>query len=190
MLALLPLASTARADDELQSSVPTVMQRRWAGAVSYGASTLRARRDGADWNLLGFGEFALRFRIVPTIEIGASVSGAFSPSFGFAAIQGDVRYRLWAERAWNPFVFASLGAATWSAEDGSHLSTRAGLGLERRFEKWALGASAELFWVADDASAPEREMQEHFGAWSASLSMTALYYWGSGGRPAHRHGVP
>ena len=38
---------------------------------------------------------------------------------------------------WNPFLFGGIGIATWSPEDSFHLVTRAGAGVERRFQQWA-----------------------------------------------------
>jgi hypothetical protein len=190
VMTLLLVAGSAGADDELPNAVPTVMYKRWAAAVSYGASAAQARTQDADPNVLAFFEMALRFRVVPAFEIGASAGGSFSRSLGFATIQADGRYRLFAERPWNPFLFGSAGIATWGAKDSSHLVMRAGVGVERRFQQWAFSLGAELTRVSADATAPERELEERYGVWAASLSMGALYYWGSGGRSLRRHGVP
>jgi hypothetical protein len=174
----------------MPNSVPTVMYQRWAASVSYGASTVQARTDAADRNTLALFELALRFRIRPELEIGGSLGGSFRRSFGFATIEADVRYRLLAERPWNPFVFGSAGIATWSPEDSSHLVLRAGTGLERRFERWALEVRAEMSRVSGDTTAPEYDIEERYGVWAASLSMAALYYWGNGAPRPHRHAVP
>ena len=132
----------------------------------------------------------MRFRVIPQLEVGASFGGSVRRDFGFATIQADARYRILPEMPWNPFLFGGIGIATWSPEDSFHLVTRAGVGVERRFQQWAFSVGAEVSRVADDPTAPTRDMPEHFGAWSASLSMAALYYWGSGGPSLRRHGIP
>jgi len=174
----------------MPNAVPTVMYKRWAAAISYGATGVQARTDGADAKILAFFEMALRFRVVTELEVGASIGGSFSRSFGFAEIQADVRYRIVPERPWNPFLYGSGGIATWSPEDTSHLVLRVGAGLERRFKQWAFDARVELTRVSADDTAPERPTEERYGVWAASLSMAALYYWGSGGHSLRRHGVP
>lgn len=189
-ITLLLVASNAGADDEMPNAVPTVMYKRWAAAIAYGASTVRSRTDHADWDTLAFFELALRFRVLPELELGASLGGSFRKEFGFATIEADVRYRMLAEALWNPFLFGSVGIATWSPEDGNHLVTRGGLGLERRFQQWAFSLDTELSRVAEDPTAPTSHMQERYGVWSVSLSMAALYYWGSGGPSLQRHGIP
>ena len=93
-MTLLLIASNAGADDEMPNAVPTVMYRRWAAALSYGASTVRARTDDAEWNTLAFFDFALRYRVLPQLEVGASLGGSVSRSFGFITAQADVRYRM------------------------------------------------------------------------------------------------
>lgn len=180
MVLLLLFATGAQADDELPNAVPTVMYKRWAAAVSYGASSVQARTDGAARSTLAYFELALRFRLIPELELGTSIGGSFSRSLGVATIEGDARYRLFAERPWNPFVFGSLGIATWSPNDSSHLVMRVGTGLERRFQQWAFSVGFELSRVSEDASAPETRMEERYGVWAGSLTMAALYYWGSG----------
>ena len=187
MIALLLVAASARADDdEMPNAVPTVMYKRWAAAISYGASTLEARTDGSERHILAFFEMALRYRVIAELELGASFGGSLSWSFGVVTFQADARYRLYAERPWNPFVFGSVGIAKWDARDSAHLMLRAGTGLERRFEQWAFSLGIELCRVSEDSSAPERYLERHYGAWNASLAMSAIYYWGSGGRPLNR----
>jgi hypothetical protein len=174
---LVLIAGSATADDDLPNAVPTVMHRRWAAALAYGASTVRARADDAQWDTLAYVDMALRYRVLPQLELGASMGGSFTWSSGFATLQADVRYRMRAEMPWNPFVFGSIGIAKWGPDDGAHLATRGGIGLERRFQQWAFSVGGELCRVAEDPAAPTNDMQERFGVWSATLTLAALYYW-------------
>lgn len=189
-LALLLFASRADADDLLPNAVPTVMYKRWSASNSYGLSGARARSDGAETRLLAFVELALRYRIVTQLEVGVALGGSIARSLGFATIQADVRYRLMAEMPWNPFVYGSAGIATWGPKESSHLVLRAGTGLERRFTHWAFDARVELSRVSADDTAPMLEVERRNGVWAASLGMSALYYWGSGGPSLRHHGVP
>jgi hypothetical protein len=190
VIALLLFATSARADDVMPNAVPTVMYKRWAAAVSYGVSGVQARADGADRSLLAFFEMALRFRVVTQLEVGASIGGSLGRSLGLVTIEADVRYRLAAERPWNPFLYGSGGIATWGAKDTSHLVLRGGVGLERRFRQWAFDGRVELTRVSADETAPLGRFEERNGAWAASFGVSALYYWGSGGPNLKRHGVP
>jgi hypothetical protein len=190
VMALLLIAGHAGADDELPNAIPTVMEKRWAAAMSYGVSGARARTEGAELQSLVFFELAFRVRVVPELELGVSGGGSAVRSFGFAAIQIDVRHRIAPEHAWNPFVYGGGGIATWSVEGSSRLVLRAGAGLERRFEQWAFDARVELTRVSPDPTAAERDLEERHGVWAASVAMSALYYWGSGGRAKRRRGAP
>lgn len=76
--ALLLIAGSVAADDDLPNAVPTVMHRRWAASLAYGASTVRARAEDAQWDTLAYVDMALRYRVLPQLELGASMGGSFT----------------------------------------------------------------------------------------------------------------
>jgi hypothetical protein len=182
-IAVLLFATRASAEDLMPNAVPTVMYKPWAASVTYGVSGERA--NSGDPEVLFFFELALRYRVVPQFEIGGSLGGSLSRTDGFATIELDLRYRFMAEMPWNPFMYAGIGIASFGAGNGPYPVVRAGAGVERRFKQWAFDARLEVTGVAADADAPNDN-----GVMAASLGMSALYYWGSGGPNLRHHGVP
>lgn len=176
----------------MPNAVPTVLYKRWAASTSYGVSGARARTGDAfsKTEVLVFFELALRYRIVRQLEVGLSGGGSLSRSSGFATIDADLRYRLYAERPWNPFLYGSAGIAQRGPRDPAHLALRVGGGIERRFQQWAFDGRIELTRFTADDTGVTGSIDERDGAWVASVAMSALYYWGSGGPSLRHHGVP
>lgn len=190
---LLAVGSDARADEELPNAVPTVMYKRWAAAMAYGPAFERARADEAEYHPLMFGQFALRYRIVRILEVGGSFGVAGTREYGHGNFAADVRLRLRAEMAWNWFVLGSVGTAAFDPRDGWRLFVRGGLGVERRFERWAFSADAQLSRIAGNESVFAHDVGSEMsqsGTVGLTGSLAAVYYWGSGAPPLRRHGVP
>ena len=190
ILLLASIASSAHAEeddldpDELPNAVPSVMDRRWATSATYGPSTLVPRSPDFPVKVMFFGELSGRYRLVPTVELGLSLGGVVNRDDGYLAALGDVRYRMMAERPWNPFLLTSIGLARYAASQPSRVIARAGIGIERRFVNWAFSAEAQVSRIAGVAEENLMIVSvfEYFGAWGASGSMSAIYYWGEGRR--------
>jgi hypothetical protein len=187
----LALATNARADDidevEFPNAVPTVMDKRWSVAMSYGPATLRDG-DGDGQLIEGypylFADMAVRYRVVASAELGVSLSGIAMREHGYndgyVSANADVRFRFAAERAWNPFLLGSIGVATFG-DDRAHMLVRAGAGLERRFRSWAFTADAQITRISgrDDEMSWPTSRYDVSGALAAAFSLGAVYYWGT-----------
>jgi hypothetical protein len=191
VVVVLAFTSSARAEDEMPNAVPTVLYKPWALAMAYGSDFTRARADDMPLHKLFFFEFALRYRVLRPLEVGLSIGGRFKPAFGYATIYADLRYRLLAEAAWNPYVLGGVGIAKIEYGGPWHLIMHAGVGLERRFISWAFATDIQLERAAGDGKPmpyflDDQGELEHFGLVSVSVTLAATYYWGSGGHSRHR----
>lgn len=147
---------------------PSVMDNRWAIGFSFGSMSLVPEHSDAD-TAFGIGELAVRFRATPHLELALSAGGGRDHHDG---MEGDLevtqvafaaRYRFMPEAAWNWYAMAGIGAAavTWrdasdeERDDATHPMIQLGLGLERRFEHFALQAEARIVGIGsrekDDA---------------------------------------
>lgn len=188
---VLAVASSVRAE-VLPNAVPTVMYKRWAAAHAWGLGLLRPRSEDLTSKPVFYFDFALRFRVVPTLEVGTSAGVQGRRALGFLSLYADVRYRLMAERPWNPYALLGLGIASYDPERAWVLAMRGGIGLERRFQSWAFSSELQLCRIGADPEVMPLNLRTrlaHHGGLGASVSLAAIYYWGNGG-PSRRHGVP
>src|SRR5687767_13715092 len=115
LLVVVLLASTAysQAPGEVQpvapAQEPSVMDRRWAVAMSVGTLGLKPDREDADNVSFGMLELAGRFRIRSWIEVGLSFygGGATKGELSTGGVFIDGRYRFLAERPWNVYALLS-----------------------------------------------------------------------------------
>jgi hypothetical protein len=189
LVLILVLATTARSV-AAETTFPSVMDRRWAVAVLFGAETMQAQADDPDRYSFGVGEFAARFRLLPELEFALTLSGAGTYDVKRVGVYADVRYRLMAEQPWNPAGIGVSGAFKSSANgaDEARLSARIGAGIERRFKSWAFASELHLLGVGPNSSVTERSlaMQDYLlgrnTVIAVSLTLGATYYFGSGSR--------
>jgi hypothetical protein len=182
VIACLLLATHAFADDD--HAIPSVTHRPWSASTSYGVGAVRARSDEANVLAAATFELGIRRRLLPNLEVSLALSGLFARGYGIGGLYADVRYRLLAERPWDPFVFGGVGF-------GSHVPVlHAGIGVERRFVSWGFACDVQIAHGTGDDTVTVRgkgSELEHFGALGAGLSISATYYWG---RPKKRRFVP
>jgi hypothetical protein len=174
-MVLVALTTMARADD-----FPSVMDKPWSASTGYGPGFVRARSENPKVLPTLAVDLAIRRRLRPDLEVSLGLGGQFA-KYGFGGIFADLRYRISAERPWNPFLFGGLGAGGGAGSDGPGLLLRAGVGIERRLEKWAFAADFAISRSSgDDMVIVRSDGTEigHFGAFGVGLSLSATYYWG------------
>ncbi|HEV7556803.1 MAG TPA: hypothetical protein VGO00_15160 [Kofleriaceae bacterium] len=189
--------STARADEPLPNSVPSVMDRPWAFAIGFGCGVMQPQTDDTRLFAYGLIQAALRYRPLDVLEVGVSMTSGGTFDFGQAGLYADLRYRLIAEEAWNPFLLLGIGASLATSSNMSPLndfrrSLRLGVGIERRFVSWGFAAELHMFAIGgnDDVATmftldtPAQHLSDST-VLGGSLSAFAIYYWGRGTR-THR----
>src|SRR5277367_1306361 len=135
-----------------------VMADRWSVGLDVGSVSLRAPQ--ADPTSFSVADLALRFRLTPHFElegtIASGASGGQSTSVGLAAL--GVRYIFQPRADWNVWVVGAVGmlALNMDPQDSSSQPIersmgQLGMGIERRFQHFALQAEAR----AIGASAPK-----------------------------------
>jgi hypothetical protein len=137
-----------------------VMSNRWSVGLSIGSMGLAADSTPDASTSFAVGELAVRFRATPHLELELAVGGGRQHDNG---MDGDLevntaaialRYRFMPYRTWNLYALVGVGGASVVSHEASdqerHDATRGmfelGLGIERRFEHFAL--QAELRGVA------------------------------------------
>lgn len=145
-------------------AVSSIMDNRWSVGLGFGGLSV-APDDNPDAKLdFAVGELALRYRFTPHVEIEASLAGGRQQlqngDEGDLAISTGtlaLRYRFNPESAWNAWVMAGLGGTTIAQHDATKEQRDAagrghgliGLGIERRFERFAIQAEARAIKVGD-----------------------------------------
>lgn len=183
LLVLLLSAPSAHADVDIR----TVMDRRWSVSLAYGAASLGALSSDTDAHLLGAMDLAVRLRLRPEIQVGLSFGGSITRELVYFGLLGELRYRFKPEFPWSPFVLAGAGIGGIESS-GVEPVARLGLGIERRFQSWGFTAEGRGTIIGGDDSVMPTNVEstlQHYGAWDASLIVSATYYWGRG-RPSRR----
>jgi hypothetical protein len=133
----------------------SVMENRWAIALSLGSMSLSPKDSPDDHTGFAVGELALRFRATPHLELELSAGGGRERTAN--DMDGDLevntamiaaRWRFRPEAAWNWFVTAGIGGASVTRHDATQQERSdatqpmgmLGIGLERRFHHLALQA--------------------------------------------------
>jgi hypothetical protein len=137
----------------------SVMSRRWAIGLSLGGMSLASESRPEDETAFAFGELALRFRATRHLELELAVGGGRERTednqdgeLEVSAAVLAARWRFRPEHAWNWFVMAGLGGASVTRHDAtdqqrsdaSQPLVTLGVGLERRFRRFALQAEARV----------------------------------------------
>jgi hypothetical protein len=142
-----------------------VMARRWALGVSFGSMSLAPESAPERETEFSVGELALRFRATRRLELELAVGGG-RERIGDDE-EGDLlvtsaalnaRFRFRPERAWNWFVMAGIGGAAVAHHEASEQEREEatkplgmlGIGIERRFRRFALQAEARAVAIGDD----------------------------------------
>jgi len=161
---------------------PTVMDRRFAISLELGPLGLTPEREGAEAVTFGYVELSGRWRIVRSFEIGMSIGGggALADTVSTAALFLDARYRFMPEQPWNVFALVSLGAISAGSKDGGDEerqgrgALRLGVGVERRFGRWALDAQLRLVGVGHNTRYMPAELTPASELATSKLSGGAL----------------
>lgn len=139
----------------------SVMDDRWAIALSIGSMSLAPRDLPDDQTQFAVGELALRFRIVPRFELELTAGGGRERTsdnmdgeleVNTAMLAGRIRFN--PEGAWNWFLTGGLGGASVTRHDATRQERddatqpmgMIGVGVEHRWTHLAL--QAELRAVA------------------------------------------
>lgn len=136
-----------------QPPLPSVMDKRWDVAADLAIESV-SPDGGAGVNFAVF-ELAGRFRMRPEFELGMSLDLGSGDAGDMATwgVYGDIRYHLPADNPWHLVLLGSIGAVAVygkSAPDVEHRprgSLRTGVGVERRFGRFALEADLKVFLV-------------------------------------------
>ncbi|HEY0992516.1 MAG TPA: hypothetical protein VGD80_35930 [Kofleriaceae bacterium] len=135
------------------------MSWRWGLGLSLGSMSLAPDAQPDDKTSVAIGELSLRFRATRHLELELSVGGGRERTAdnqdGDLAVSQAVlaaRWRFRPEHAWNWWLMAGLGGASVTRHDATDqersdatqpLATF-GIGLERRFQHFALQAEARV----------------------------------------------
>jgi hypothetical protein len=147
-----------------RSHAGSVMARRWSVGLAFGQMSLATESQPDSKIDFGIGQLALRFRATPHLELELSVGGGREQladnqegdrEVTAAAIAA--RYRFRPEAAWNWFVMGGLGGASVTRhdatqqerDDATHPLGVLGIGIERRFRRFALQAEARAIGIGD-----------------------------------------
>jgi hypothetical protein len=137
----------------------SVMSRRWSVGLSLGGMSLAPESRPDDETAFAVGELALRFRATRHLELELAVGGGRERTEddqeGELEVSSAVlaaRWRFRPEHAWNWFVMAGLGGASVTRHDASDQErsdatqplVTLGIGIERRFRRFALQAEARV----------------------------------------------
>jgi hypothetical protein len=146
------------------------MANRWALGLSVGQMSLAPEAQPDSKTAFGIGELALRFRATRHLELALSVGGGREQLEDNQ--QGDLevntaviaaRYRFRPEAAWNWFVMGGIGGASVARHDATQEeredATRplgvVGVGIERRFRRFALQAEARAIGIGEPEGATD-----------------------------------
>ncbi len=144
---------------------PSVMANRWAVGLSVGGMSLE--QHGANQpSKFNIAELGLRFRMTLHLELEASLAGGGEKQDGGDQVSGfalTARYRFAPERRWNWWLLGGAGvigvvptgATDQEKSDATREELHAGIGLERRFHRFAL--QAELRAIATGPSKGESD---------------------------------
>jgi hypothetical protein len=149
-----------------------VMANRWAVGVSVGSLTLAPQNYPDDKTRFGIGELSIRFRATPHLELEGAFGGGREELQN--GMQGDLelrtgalaaRYRFSPAEHWNWWLMGGIGAvsiaqhgATDQAfQDVQRPMAALGLGLERRWQQFALHVELRGLGVGphDNAGQPK-----------------------------------
>ena len=170
-LACLGLWSTVAHAEE--SSIRSVIDKRWSVSTGYGVVLARSQADGAEPGALIGGQFSLHFRIIPELQVGLALAVGVDNQHGYAGFLIEPRYSFAAERPWHPVLVGGMG---YASTGGAFL--RGGAGLERRFVSWAFSVDAHLTHAGGDEMVGDEF--ERFGVWGVGVDVSAHYHWGGG----------
>jgi hypothetical protein len=151
----------------------SVMSRRWSVGLSLGGMSLAPESRPDDETAFAVGELALRFRATRHLELELAVGGGRERTednqdgeLEVSAAVLAARWRFRPDHAWNWFVMAGLGGAAVTRHDASDQErsdatqplVTLGIGIERRFRRFALQAEARVVGMGtrerdDDAMA-------------------------------------
>jgi outer membrane protein with beta-barrel domain len=171
-------------------AAPSVMDDRWAVALALASEGLKPNASGAQNVQFAGLELSGRYRYRPAIEFGLSLIALGSKGdLGSGGLWADVRYRFYAEHAWNPYALVGLGVQSAGGKNDGDTANKGrgafhlGGGLEWRFAH-AFAAFTELDLVSigknDQVIAPlvidNNYLLERYHLGGLELSLGASYY--------------
>jgi hypothetical protein len=147
----------------------SVMARRFAIGVSFGGLGVapEGAADGAETNF-NIGELAIRYRASRRFELELAMSGGRQAldegeegELAAGSVTFGLRYRFRPEHKWNWWLMAGLGASVIARADANDDEREAaqrpvgmfGIGLERRFRRFALQAELRAVGMGPRADA-------------------------------------
>jgi hypothetical protein len=151
-----PYYAPAPAPADPCASAPSVMARRWAIGLSLGSMGVTPEGASQDTETrFRIAELAVRYRATRRLELELAMSGGrevledgVEGTLATGSVTLAMRYRFRPERRWSWWVMGGLGGSViaphYSSEAEREGATRPlgmlGIGLERRFRRFALQA--------------------------------------------------
>ena len=141
---------------------PSVMDHRWALGLAIGGFGVAPEGNPDAQTKFQIGALALRFRASPHIEFALEIAGGSqvleSGDRGDLDTDGAMlvgRFRFMPEEPWNLFLTGGFGGIVIARRDASDAERQQeerpqgmlGIGLERRFERFALQAEARVVGI-------------------------------------------
>jgi hypothetical protein len=141
---------------------PSVMDHRWAIGISIGGLGVAPEQNPDAQTKFQIGAIAIRYRAASSIEFALELAGGSqvleSGDRGDLDTSGVMivgRYRFMPEEPWNLFLTGGFGALVIARSDATDQERQnagrpqgmLGIGLERRFERFALQAEARIVGV-------------------------------------------
>jgi hypothetical protein len=145
-------------------SRPSVMANRWAVGFSIGSMSLAPDSAPDSETEFATGELALRFRATRHLELEVSAGGGREQTadeelgdLEVATVALSARYRFRPEARWNWFLMGGIGAASVTHHDATDEQREQatqplgmlGIGVERRFRRFAIQAEARGVGMAE-----------------------------------------
>jgi hypothetical protein len=178
----------------------SVMAQRWSIGLSIGSMSLAPESAPERDTQFAVGELALRFRATRRLELELSLGGGREQTADHQEGDHEVaagalaaRFRFRPEAAWNWFAMVGVGGAAITRHDATDQEREdamqplgmLGIGVERRFRRFALQAEARAIGIGEEdrdevmatadttemaVVAPELEQPQAGGAVTIGLS--------------------
>jgi hypothetical protein len=183
----MPVSQAPGASEPIAAPHASVMANRWAVGLALGGLGVTPKDQPDNQANFSVGELSLRFRATLHLELAVAIGGGHeSPrndgttsnrDVGLGAL--ELRYRFAPEQRWNWWLMGGLGALAITDQgatdqqrkDAQRPLGELGIGIERRFERFALHAELRAIGVGPDRSA---QLQPVTGGAMAAPSQTTM----------------
>ena len=154
-------------------AIGNVMENRWAVGVSVGSVSLAQRNTGNDQTQFDIGQLSIRYRATLHLEVELALGGGSEQLQDGS--QGDhqvnmaafnLRYRFRPQAKWNWWLMGGLGGLSVTEQGATDQDRQnaqrpfmdVGIGIERRFRRFALHAELSALSIGPMKNEPVPEM--------------------------------